>query len=49
MPIFIHTATKLREPVRLFSDDFLAVAIFSGIGLVLTLVAISSGVQGVWV
>jgi hypothetical protein len=48
MPTFIKMAVKLEEPVRLFSDDFRAVALFSGIGLAVTLIAVSCGVQGVW-
>ena len=39
---------KLEEPAEFFGDDFRAVALFSGIGLVLTLIAVSNGVQGVW-
>src|SRR5262249_32176486 len=35
---------------RVFSSDqFSAVAIFSGIGLLVSLIAIASGVQGVWI
>jgi hypothetical protein len=48
MPTFIKLAIRQAEPVRFFSDEFLAVALFSGIGLLLTLVALSCGVQGVW-
>jgi len=48
MPTFIKLAIRQDEPVRVFSDEFLAVAMFSGIGLLLTLVAICCGVQGVW-
>jgi hypothetical protein len=48
MRTFIKMVTKLDLPLQLLSDDFLAVAMFSGIGLLLTLVALSSGVQGVW-
>jgi len=39
---------KLEEPAEFFGDDFRAVALFSGIGLVLALIAVSNGVQGVW-
>ena len=39
---------KLEEPTEVFSDDFRAVALFGGIGLLVTLIAVSSGVQGVW-
>ena len=48
VPTFIKMAAKLDEPVQIFSDEFLAVALFSGIGLVLALVAASCGVPGVW-
>jgi hypothetical protein len=48
MPTFIKMAVRLEKPARRFSDDFLAVAMFSGIGLLLTLVAVNCGVQGVW-
>ncbi len=30
------------------SDDFFAIAIFSGVGLLVSLVAIISGQQGLW-
>ena len=48
MPTFIRMVAKLDEPPKLFSDEFLAVALFSGIGLVASLIAVISGVQGVW-
>jgi hypothetical protein len=48
MPTFIRMVAKLEEPAEFFDDDFRAVALFSGIGLVLTLIAVSNGVQGVW-
>jgi hypothetical protein len=48
MLTFIKMAIRLEKPASRFSDDFMAVALFSGIGLVLTLVAVSCGVQGVW-
>ena len=48
MPTFIKLAIRPDEPTRLFSDEFLAVAMFSGIGLLVTLVAMGCGVQGVW-
>jgi hypothetical protein len=48
MPAFIRMVAKLEEPVEFFGDDFRAVVLFSGIGLVLTLIAVSNGVQGVW-
>jgi len=48
MLTFIKMVVRLDEPVALFGEDFLAVAMFSAIGLLLTLVAVSCGVQGVW-
>ena len=48
MPTFIRMAAKLEEPVEFFSDEFRAVALFSGIGLVVSLIAAICGVQGVW-
>jgi hypothetical protein len=48
MPKVIRMAFKSEEPAELLGEDFLAVAIFSAIGLVVTLVAVSCGVQGVW-
>jgi hypothetical protein len=48
MPTFIKLVTPLEEPFAFFGDDFRAVALFSGIGLVVALIAVSTGVQGVW-
>jgi hypothetical protein len=48
MPTFIKMVAKLEEPAGFFGDDFAAVALFSGIGLLLTLIAVSKGVQSVW-
>lgn len=48
MPTFIKMVIKLEEPAWFLSDDFCAVALFSGIGLVVTLIAASCGVPGVW-
>ena len=48
MPTFIKMVAKLEEPARFFGDDFRAVALFGGIGLLLTLIAVSKGAQGVW-
>jgi hypothetical protein len=39
---------KLEEPAELFSDDFCAAVLFSGIGLLASLIAVCTGVQGVW-
>jgi hypothetical protein len=38
----------MREAARFFTDDFLAVALFSALGLLVSLVAAFSGEQGVW-
>jgi len=48
MPTFIKTVAKLEKPAEFFGDDFRAVALFRGIGLLLTLIAMSKEVQGVW-
>jgi hypothetical protein len=47
MPTFIRMVTEL-EPAELFSDDFRAVVLFSGIGLLVSLIAVCAGMQGVW-
>ena len=38
----------MQEAARFFTDEFLAVALFSGIGLLVALVAAFFGEQGVW-
>jgi hypothetical protein len=38
----------MEGPAGFFGDDFRAVALFGGIGLLLTLIAVSNGVQGIW-
>jgi len=48
MPTFIKMAIKLEESAWFPRDDFCAVALFSAIGLVVTLIAVNCGVQGVW-
>jgi hypothetical protein len=48
MLTFIRMVVKLDEPAELLGEDFVAVAMFSAIGLLVTLVAVSFGVQGVW-
>jgi len=47
-PTFIKMGAKLERPPEFFGADCPAVALFSGIGLLLTLIAVSKGVQGVW-
>jgi hypothetical protein len=48
MPTLIRMVAKLEEPAELLSDDFLAVVLFGGIGLLVSLIAVCTGVQGVW-
>jgi hypothetical protein len=48
MPTFIKMVARLEQPAVILSDDFRAVAPLFGIGLVLTLIGVSSGVLGVW-
>ena len=48
MPTFIRMVAELEEPAEFLSDDLRAVVLFSGIGLVVTLIAVCTGVQGVW-
>jgi hypothetical protein len=48
MPTFIRMVAELEEPAELLSDDFRAVVLFSGIGLLVSLIAACTGVQGVW-
>jgi hypothetical protein len=48
MPTFIRMFAKLEEPAELLNDDFQAVVLFSGIGLLVSLIAVCTGVQGVW-
>ena len=48
MPTFLKLVAPLEEPSVLFGDEFRAVALFGGIGLLVSLIAISTGVQGVW-
>ena len=48
MPTFIRIAADIEEPAKLLSDELRAVALFGGIGLLVLLIAASTGVQGVW-
>jgi hypothetical protein len=48
MPTFIRMVAELEEPAGFLSDDFRAVVLFGGIGLVVMLIAVGTGVQGVW-
>ncbi len=38
----------MKEPMKFFSNDFLAVGLFSGIGLVVSLIAVICNEQGSW-
>jgi hypothetical protein len=48
MPTFVKIVAQLEEPADFLSEDFRAVVLFSGIGLLVALIAAISGVQGVW-
>jgi hypothetical protein len=48
MPTFVRMVAELEEPAQFLSDDFRAVVLFSGIGLLVALIAVCTGVQGVW-
>ena len=41
-------AVTTKAPSKILTDDFFAVAIFSGVGLLVSLVAIICGQQGLW-
>jgi hypothetical protein len=41
-------AVETQIPPKRFTGDFYAVALFSGLGLLITVIAIACGVQGVW-
>lgn len=48
MPTFIRMVAELDEPAELFDDHYRAIALFGGIGLLLALIAASTGEQGIW-
>jgi hypothetical protein len=52
MPTIARVAARIPHPAisskKSDSSDFVAVALFSGIGLLTSLIAILTGVQGVW-
>jgi hypothetical protein len=48
MTTFIRMVAELEEPAEFLSDEFRAVVLFGGIGLVVMLIAVCTGVQGVW-
>ena len=41
-------AAGIKEGSKIFDDDFFAVALFSGTGLLLSLIAIICSKQGIW-
>jgi len=48
MPTFIRMVAELEEPAKFLSDEFCSVVLFCGIGLLVSLIAVCTGVQGVW-
>jgi hypothetical protein len=48
MPTFVRMVAELEEPAEFLSDDLRAVVLFGGIGLLVSLIAECTGVQGVW-
>jgi hypothetical protein len=48
MPTFIKMVTLPEQPLAFVGDDFRAAALFGGIGLLVALIAASTGVQGAW-
>lgn len=46
--IIDRDAVHPRMTSKMFADDFYAVALFSGIGLLITVVAVLCDVQGEW-
>jgi hypothetical protein len=42
-------AARTKQRARFSTDELLAVALFSAIGLVVSLVAVFSGEQGFWI
>jgi hypothetical protein len=48
MPTFIKMIIEFEQPSEFPGDDFRAAALFGWIGLVMALIAVSTGEQGVW-
>jgi hypothetical protein len=48
MPTFIKMVVESEQPSEFAGHDVRAVALFCSIGLVAALIAVSTGVQGVW-
>ena len=47
-PLGATMENQCRNPTKFFSNDFFAVALFSGIGLVVSLIAVICSEQGSW-
>jgi hypothetical protein len=48
LPIALTAAVMARDTNKPADDGFLAVVAFCSIGLLVTIIAMSCGVQGVW-
>ena len=50
LPLWMPATNALRmnEPSELFTGEFFAIALFSGIGLIIGLIAAMCGEQGIW-
>jgi hypothetical protein len=50
LPLRMPAANTLRmkEQSKLFTSEFYAIALFSGIGLIISLIAAMCGEQGIW-
>lgn len=48
MPTFIRMVAELEEPAEFLGEELRAVFLFGGIGLLVSLIAVCAGVQGVW-
>jgi hypothetical protein len=50
LPVRIPAADALRkkELSKLFTSEFFAIALFSGIGLIISLIAAVCGERGIW-
>lgn len=50
MPVTFSSKDAVHASIssKIFTDDFYAVALFSGIGLLITVVAVLTGVHGEW-
>jgi len=44
----VAKAARTHKAARFLTDEFIAVALFSAIGLLVSLIAVFSGEQGVW-